>query len=175
MVWGLGFNPSHQRLPTAMEATVGRVRAAYEAAGQGHVFRFYDKLRPEEQQMLLKDAEREDPMHLNQFFKAALQAKQQREAHMSEIRPPHKVDLSSLCAPQQQGQQQQQQQQQQTQELLEAYRGLLPSSAACAVVSLREAPHALRRQWRDVGLRLIGRAPQYTQRPTTGSPCTIVH
>ncbi|KAL8433271.1 hypothetical protein ACSSS7_004056 [Eimeria intestinalis] len=149
------------------EAIVSRLRAAYDAAGQGHVFRFYDRLSLDRKQMLVKEAQSYDPSQLNQMLLGALRARQQADSRERQIRPPHQVDLASLDAliatqqhqrareSEQQQQQPQQRQQQQQQQLEDAFRAALPASSACAVVSLQNAPHALRQLWRATGLRLI--------------------
>lgn len=152
-----------------MDESASRLRAVYEAAGQGHIFMFYEKLQEKEQQLLLREAERYDPIELNRLLERALTAKRETEAHQEEIRPPHFVDLCPLntLVQQQQRQEQDHEQEQKQeeadqQELLEAYRRLLPPSATCAVVSLKATPQLLREKWREIGLRLIGRLSHTT-------------
>ncbi|KAL8432968.1 hypothetical protein Efla_001176 [Eimeria flavescens] len=154
-----------------MEGSVTRLRAAYEAAGQGHVFAFYERLSDSEKQTLQREAEKYDPLGLNKLLEGALHARREADLQEDHIRPPHKVDLSHLSAllsqgaqrgledpgvPQAEEEADQQQQRQQAQQRLEnAYRAALPTSSACAVVSLDEAPLSLRQLWRDTGLQLI--------------------
>lgn len=159
---------------------VTRLRAAYKAAGQEHVFQFYDKLNAEEKQILIRETERYNPQELNDILESGKRAQHEIDCHLQR-RPPHKVSISFLSAlehhqqqshqqshqqQQQQSHQQQQQQshqqQQQPQEheeqqgiWMESYRKLLPEAAACSVVSLKETPQPLRQKWSQLGLRLI--------------------
>ncbi|OEH74638.1 UDP-n-acetylhexosamine pyrophosphorylase [Cyclospora cayetanensis] len=132
---------------TMATSAASALRSAYEAAGQGHVFRFFDRLSDVERQQLLADLEKEDPHELRRLLQEALKTLQLTDdSPPRQIKPPHAVDLTPLSTadfPQQ------------PEQLLNAYRQLLPPSAACLVVPLRDAPQALRQQWRDRGLRLI--------------------
>lgn len=51
---------------------VAEVRAAYQAAGQGHVFTFYDKLSPGDQQALIKQLIDIDVHRVNSIFQRAV-------------------------------------------------------------------------------------------------------
>lgn len=147
--------------------SVSRLRATYEAADQGHVFQFYDLLNDEDKANVVRDAGKFNPAELNERLEAALSALRQTDTHKSQIRAPHKVDLSKLhtllkgCQSDHHHQQQPSQLPTQLyknhEQLLEAYRGCVPSSAVCPVVRLMEAPDELRCMWRETGLRLIGK------------------
>lgn len=152
-----------------MAGVEAAVRAAYDAAGQGHIFRFYDRLPPDQQQQLLEEARQHDPHQLNEMLSSALGGKAANTNNSRDpadatdsIRPPNLVDLSplnTLLQKQQERRQQQQQQNQQQEdeeELAAAYRALLAGAAACGVVSLKSSPSALKDYWRNVGLGLIG-------------------
>ncbi|KAL8447018.1 hypothetical protein Emag_004490 [Eimeria magna] len=166
------------------EGSVSRLREAYEAAGQGHVFQFYERLSGDQRRTLVEEARRYDPLQLNQMIEAALKARQEVDSRGElKIRPPHQVNLASLDATlaiqqqqheyegEQQQQQQQKQQHQHQQQLEDAFRAALPASSACAVVSLKEAPHALRQLWRATGLRLIEGPPVAHHKGIEGAPC----
>lgn len=50
------------------------IRAGYEAAQQGHVFTFWDKLSSAEQEAFLDQLEQIDPVRVNKLFKASVEA-----------------------------------------------------------------------------------------------------
>lgn len=50
------------------------LRAAYDAAGQSHVFAFWDRLSAEEREAFLAQLERIDPAHVNRIVAKALEA-----------------------------------------------------------------------------------------------------
>ncbi|KAL8274721.1 hypothetical protein Esti_001436 [Eimeria stiedai] len=140
------------------EGSVLRLRAAYETAGQGHIFQFYGRLSADQRQTLVEEAQRYDPSQLNRMLEGALKARQDADSRELQIRPPHQVDhafLDAQIASQQQQHGDEGEQQQQQQQVAEAFRAALPASSACAVVSLKDAPRALRQLWRATGLRLI--------------------
>ena len=55
-------------------STYADIKARYDAAGQGHVFSFWDTLSADEQSSLLAQLSAFDPERVNEIYKAALKA-----------------------------------------------------------------------------------------------------
>ncbi|GAA6011248.1 hypothetical protein JCM10207_008277 [Rhodosporidiobolus poonsookiae] len=72
-----------------MSVDAHSLRQAYEAAGQGHVLTFFDKLGSEEQAALLQQLQSINPTRVNSIHAAALQAEKDAAASSADdISPP---------------------------------------------------------------------------------------
>ncbi|WFD34651.1 hypothetical protein MCUN1_001492 [Malassezia cuniculi] len=66
-----------------------QLRAAYDAAGQSHVFAFWDRLNADERETLLEQLSRIDPEHVNRIVAKALEADAAaRNASNARVEPP---------------------------------------------------------------------------------------
>eukprot|EP00922_Rhytidocystis_sp_ex-Travisia-forbesii_P039071 GHVS01058170.1.p1 GENE.GHVS01058170.1~~GHVS01058170.1.p1 ORF type:complete len:732 (+),score=170.52 GHVS01058170.1:80-2275(+) len=123
-----------------------KLTSLFRAAGQEHVFQFYDTLPQTQQESLLKSLEGFDPTAACEILKAAKQAlSANMTSNGGEV-----GERSSFCAPE---------------ELQwsdaavgeNAAKCCCSRSGACCVISrLCEVPAVIRAQWRRHGLELIG-------------------
>jgi len=63
------------------------LRSRFEAAGQGHVFQFWDKLSPEEQQVLIAQLKLIDVDRVNKIFAKAIQSEKEGATSPDDIQP----------------------------------------------------------------------------------------
>ena len=80
-----------------MSASVETVRAKFDAAGQSHVFKFWDKLSPTEQNDLLKQLSALDIDRVNRVFKKAIEAEKAGGGNES-IGPPPADSFATIIA-----------------------------------------------------------------------------
>lgn len=77
-----------------MTADFQSIRSAYEKAGQGQVFKFYDDLNDSEKQDFLEQLESIDPERVNKIYTQSIEASQKSTTDQK-LEPPHADSLYS--------------------------------------------------------------------------------
>lgn len=134
-----------------------KVRREFEAAGQVHVFRFFEDLLEDDRRNILNRLRRHNPQRLRRLLEQA----QTTAGTISEqrIRPPSLVDFDAVHRRATGLAKRRGKESEKCDfgpELLEAFRDVV-SESACTVVGKNVAPEELRQAWRRLGLELIGK------------------
>lgn len=81
--------PIHTHTMTTSQVDVASLRQRYQAAGQSHLFAFWDTLQPEQQAQLAQQLDELDVDRVNQVFETAIKADEEARAGKShDVQPP---------------------------------------------------------------------------------------